>query len=410
MLILIAREFARSERPLAIGVGDLGTLRCINLLNLLADNLDKKGGVIQQHRGSYYGPLEELRPGDRFIEMYQTHWPQLLETDDFSALLIHQVNPLHVAPASRSKINAVPFIAGFSSFMDETMQLADLLLPDHSYLESWDINSSYSTAGGMVVTLTRPVASPEFNTRQTTDVLLELGRELGGGAATAVPYQSAEELVKQAAAGLSKHRGSINAELPEEFWQTLAERGVWIAEPEEKEEIAAKPATASLLRSFALGEMDHLRSQNRTVEEYRLKLLVYEQSSFGDGSLTNLPSLQELPDPVTSVMWGSWVELNPKTATQLNIADGDLVEVSTEHGSARVPAVLYPAIRPDVIAMPYGQGHTLYGRYAANRGVNPSVLNPALQGTIGAKVTKLAGEAKLIRFGTEMQERMEKRR
>ncbi len=29
-----------------------------------------------------------------------------------------------------------------------------------------------------------------------------------------------------------------------------------------------------------------------------------------------------------------------------------------------VPVYLYPGIRPDTIAMPYGQGHTAYGGYA----------------------------------------------
>jgi anaerobic selenocysteine-containing dehydrogenase len=53
---------------------------------------------------------------------------------------------------------------------------------------------------------------------------------------------------------------------------------------------------------------------------------------------------------MTSVIWGSWVEINPKTADSLGIADGDLVEVHTAEGSVRAPAVLYPPIRPEVIA------------------------------------------------------------
>ena len=34
----------------------------------------------------------------------------------------------------------------------------------------------------------------------------------------------------------------------------------------------------------------------------------------------------------------------------------------------------YPAIRPDTIAMPFGQGHTAYGRYAQARGANLASL------------------------------------
>ena len=36
-----------------------------------------------------------------------------------------------------------------------------------------------------------------------------------------------------------------------------------------------------------------------------------------------------------------------------------------------MPVYLYPAIRPDTIAIPFGQGHTAYGRYAEGRGANP---------------------------------------
>jgi hypothetical protein len=39
----------------------------------------------------------------------------------------------------------------------------------------------------------------------------------------------------------------------------------------------------------------------------------------------------------------------------------------------------YPAIRPDTIAIPFGQGHTALGRYAEGRGVNPAaLLSPVL--------------------------------
>jgi anaerobic selenocysteine-containing dehydrogenase len=112
-------------------------------------------------------------------------------------------------------------------------------------------------------------------------------------------------------------------------------------------------------------------------------------------------------------MWGSWIEINPKTAASLGIADGDLVEVSSYHGSVRAPALLYPAIRPEVVAMPYGQGHTAYGRYAKDKGANPIIVNPYAvnSDTSAMRVTiaKVSSEGRLIRFGTDLQERMEKK-
>ena len=83
------------------------------------------------------------------------------------------------------------------------------------------------------------------------------------------------------------------------------------------------------------------------------------------------PWLQELPDQLTSVVYGSWAELNPETAEEMGIDEGDILEIESASGSVRVPALLFPAIRPGVVAMPIGQGHASFGRYAENRGVNP---------------------------------------
>ena len=56
------------------------------------------------------------------------------------------------------------------------------------------------------------------------------------------------------------------------------------------------------------------------------------------------------------------------------IIGGDLVEVASPQGSLRLPAVLYPGIRPDMVAIPMGQGQQGGGRYAKGRGGNPLVL------------------------------------
>ena len=86
----------------------------------------------------------------------------------------------------------------------------------------------------------------------------------------------------------------------------------------------------------------------------------------------NKPWLQELPDPTTTVMWNTWVEINPKKAEELGIDDDDVVRIVSEAGEIKASVYKYPAIRPDTIAVPFGQGHTAYGQFAAGRGVNPA--------------------------------------
>jgi anaerobic selenocysteine-containing dehydrogenase len=111
--------------------------------------------------------------------------------------------------------------------------------------------------------------------------------------------------------------------------------------------------------------------------QYGFHFLPYPSIAFLDGSLAHLPLLQELPDPLSSAVWSSWVEINMQTAEKMGIRQGDLVEITSSQGSIRVPAFPSPGIAPDVVAVPAGQGHENYTRYATGRGVNPiEILAP----------------------------------
>jgi anaerobic selenocysteine-containing dehydrogenase len=142
-------------------------------------------------------------------------------------------------------------------------------------------------------------------------------------------------------------------------------------------------------------------------------LHLYPSMAFGDGRGANQPWLQEMPDPMTSVMWGAWVEINPATARKLSIKDGDLLRVESPLGSLTLPACLYPGLRPDVIAIPVGQGHQSYGRFASNRGANAMDLLAAaapLDGSVsssrlGARIENTGKSYALAKFGGAGSER-----
>ena len=70
-------------------------------------------------------------------------------------------------------------------------------------------------------------------------------------------------------------------------------------------------------------------------KQFPLHLQVYPSTAFYDGRGAPLPWLQQLPDPMTTVVWDSWIEINPATAARLGISHGDLVEVTSPQGSLR---------------------------------------------------------------------------
>jgi anaerobic selenocysteine-containing dehydrogenase len=154
--------------------------------------------------------------------------------------------------------------------------------------------------------------------------------------------------------------------------------------------------------------------------QFPLHFLPYPSSAFLDGSLAHLPWLQEMPDPLTSAMWSSWVEINPATARRLGIGPGDVVEIASAHGTLRSAAVVSPGIAPDTVAMPVGQGHRTFTRYASGRGENPvALLAPLTEPATGAlawaatrvRVTRVGDpDGRLILFAGGMREHGEPHR
>jgi anaerobic selenocysteine-containing dehydrogenase len=147
---------------------------------------------------------------------------------------------------------------------------------------------------------------------------------------------------------------------------------------------------------------------------YPFHFLPYASQALLDGSLAHLPWLQELPDAMTTAMWSSWAEINAQTAAKLGIAQGDVIEIASTQGSLRVPAYVSPGIAPDVIAMPVGQGHETFTRYASGRGENPvRLLSGVAEPESGAlawaatrvRVTRIGpSSGELILFAGEMRE------
>jgi anaerobic selenocysteine-containing dehydrogenase len=319
-------------------------------------------------------------------------------------LLLDGVNPVFTAPPAwrvREALIRVPTIVSFGTFLDETSALADFILPDHSFLESWVDAVPESGSALSVVSVAAPVMRPLHNTRSTVDVLLDVSRRLRRPIAW--PWQNYEEM-------LTASLGSLPPTTPDgDTWSETQQRGGWWGVlPRALTRVSPTWSLATPSLSFAEPTFDG------DAEQYPFHFLPYASSTFLDGSLAHLPWLQEMPDPLTSAMWSTWVEINRATAANLGVSDGDIVEVASAHGTLQAGVVVSPGIAPDIVAMPAGQGHTMFTRYASGRGANPfSILAPLTEPDTGAlawaatrvKVSRVGGpDGRLILFAGAMRE------
>jgi len=369
----IAREFSASTASLAIaggataaGTNAVASIVAVNALNYLAANLNQPGGIIFNTEPAFSDTSGSTQAGlQGMLDLVAA-----MEAGDVEVLLVHDTNPVFALPANvgfRQAMKNVPLIVALSSFRDETTEMADFILPTSTYLESWGDDVPDPGVGFPVASISQPVVATLYDTLPTGDIVLSLARQIGGELPVSMHWATMEEFIKERWREEFEERGTEAADQEfEEFWRAALEAGVW-GQPGAAAGDQALPSSSSIIASIS----DPVSEFAGDSSAYPLVLHPYLTATFLDGRGANLPWLQELPDPMTSVVYGSWAELNPVTADELGIREGDVLDVESAAGTVRVPALIFPAIKPGVVAMPIGQGHAAYGRYAKDRGVNP---------------------------------------
>ena len=365
----LAREMAAHPPAVALIGGaalahtnGLFNALAVNLLNMVLGSLGLPGGMFFSPGTSTAREATNGSDNPDFASQFLAG-----RLDNTELLFFDHTNPVFSTPPGwqvSEKLKQIPFIISFASFLDETSVLADVILPDHSPLESWLDDVPESGTSESTYTLAAPAMRPLHDTRAMPDVLLEIANTLGRRASDALPWKSFEEMLQSSYRELLGKERCGSSEGFEKLWGRVLEQGGWW-----DGNCRVSPVPASPLPVRA-PEFEPPRFDG-SEQEFPFYFQPYVSEAFLDGSLAHLPWMQELPDVLSTVTWGSWLEVNPKTAEKLQIRQGDLIRVRSRHGTLDVPAVLNPGIAFDVVAMPMGQGHEHFGRYATQRGANP---------------------------------------
>jgi anaerobic selenocysteine-containing dehydrogenase len=375
----LAGIFSKASAPLAIAGGTalatsngFETAQAVLMLDALVDNLGKPGGIA-------FTPDLPVHPeGSRVLNTF-TDLMELvarMKAGQIQVLFMHGINPLFEFPTAlgfKEALANVPLVISFASFPDESAAQSDFVFPDHHPLESWGYQIPVPAADRAVISASQPTVIPFYNTHATADVLLAAVQAIGGDLSKAVPYKDEVEFLQHSVVGLVSETGFFNAPEINTFWAEWQQNGGWWT-PDAG--LTPPNAATALASSLSLPAATFEGAGD-------LFLHVYPSTLMGDGNGANKPWLQEAPDPLTTVMWNSWVEINPQTADKLGLHDDDLVRIVSDQGEVEASVYRYPAIRPDMIAMPFGQGHTAYGQYAESRGSNPARLFPLILNSAG---------------------------
>jgi len=370
----LARSFAASRPSIAIGGGSAGAssnglfnLEAIYALNFLVGSVGEEGGV-------------KFNPGSPWDDVPATSkvggledWARITEqirSGETKLLLLHGTDPIHGLPDSLQLRDAIIqaddlMVISFSPFLDDTSALADLILPDRVSLEDWGDDITEPGPGYQMIGFQQPVVNPlgDLDPLSFPDVLLTVAQELGKE--SQLPWANFKNMLREGSDALFElNRGSIEASSAEEFWNNLLKRGGWWDEQSTGPKSVQAPA--GLLKTIA-GKASSPDFSGIGMDADSFYLVPFSHNTLLDGYNGHLPWLQAAPDPLSTVTWQTWVELNDKTAEQLDVKEGDILRIESSKDSIRAVVYPTPAAPPDVISVPFGQGRQYGSDYATDR-------------------------------------------
>lgn len=311
------------------------------------------------------------------------------------------------------------FVIETSPYPTESAMMADLILPDHTYLERLQIAETYPFQGYPIAMIRTPAIKPLYDTKVFGDTLIEIGKRIKGP--TGEYYKqvgNTENIIKEMAKGFEDHPGDNGVNSYESFVQ----KGVWYKKPVAYRQVRgeffqwdgqayAKPMTEEEVKDkifkTSSGKFE-LKASYLEQEKYAAHInaalgIPIERVGFpqwvepkytGEGDLHLVPAKIPMAaegrsanvahaiataQPTQGGKRDVFLEIHPDTAAKRGIKDGDIVRIKSKTGEVTVPVRLFAGTRPDTLFLPYFHGHWAQGRWAKSGRVQKSSINEVIE-------------------------------
>lgn len=392
----------------------LGTAMAIHALNALLGNLERPGGMLVQQalplkpwdeverdeiaEKGHAGPRIDGVGGPRCplgIGFIQGLPESILSEQPYpaKALILYRSNPVFSKPDGRRWIETlqkVPLVVSCSPLHDESTLWADFVLPDHTYLERWELVEPIPSVGYPIMGFRQPAVVPLYDTMATGDVILRLAKAMESPMSEAFPWKDYRQATTERLKGLLEvENGSIVASKMGELGKGLTRDGGWHAAgypfeqwegafrtPSGKFEFYSQAIAGKLAEVFPDAAVleAHLAKAGITsrgddlclphwesprfagdAAEYPFILIVYRGINHAEGGVRHLPWLKEVPLDRRKA-WKDCVEIHPDDARSEGLREDDLVCVESPAGQRSLSVHLNPGVRPGSLAVALGHG------------------------------------------------------
>jgi Fe-S-cluster-containing dehydrogenase component/anaerobic selenocysteine-containing dehydrogenase len=264
-------------------------------------------------------------------------------------LVITALNPVYGAPADLKfgkLLERVPNSIYHGLYEDETAAACKTMVPAAHPLETWgDLRATDGTTS-----IVQPLIAPLWGGIQEADILAAFINEGDAGA---------HALLKKFWQAQGKAPGEFDGN-----WERWLADGI----------IPGTAAAAEADLTVDNGALAQAVTPLMAGEKQGMEIAFAADPKLYDGRFANSVWLQELPHPITKLTWDNAAMISEATAKQLDLEDGDVVEISYRDRHIDAPVMRVPGHADEVVTLPLGYGRTGAEKVAAGVGFNAGAL------------------------------------
>jgi molybdopterin-containing oxidoreductase family iron-sulfur binding subunit len=262
---------------------------------------------------------------------------QEMENGDVDTLLVYGTNPAFTAPADfefAAAMESVRLRIHHGLYDDETGALCHWHIPDRHYLETWGDTRGYDGT----VSIIQPLIQPLYSGRSIFETL---------GAIGGSPLRDPREAVRSYWRRTRPSGGDAGFD---RLWERSLSDGV-------VEDSQSAPIVPRLLPPAPEEDIAPAPAAEGAIE-----VVFLPDPAIFDGQFANNGWLQELPRPITKLVWTNAVFVSPSTAGEQDLVDGDIVEMTLGSRTLEGPVCIQPGQADGTVVLHAGNGRRRSGR------------------------------------------------
>jgi molybdopterin-containing oxidoreductase family iron-sulfur binding subunit len=292
------------------------------------------------------------------VSMLPATKPAGVDFKNFDASATDTLVVLGGNPAFNLNWTAKPkTVVRFGYYEDETAEKSDWNFPAAHYLESW---GDAETGDGTIVPV-QPLIQPLFRGLTELEFLARLASE-----SQTNPYEIVRATFSGSEEAWKKFLfNGFSAGASIQSADVSLEKSVW--------DVTGDPRSVSVKSSSSTNS---------------LAVIFFRDAKVDDGRYANNGWMQELPDPITKMTWDNAVLVSRKTAKELGVANGDIVEISLNGKTVSGPIWTQPGMADYSLGLALGYGRERAGRVGTGVGFNAYKIFSGKYIETGATVKK----------------------